>query len=466
MRDRGKKILFVIQLSENNLKVVKCSLRNNSRVEFLNLSLQPLPSENELAAALDKQGFRSNEILVALPRSQATCRFLRVPGKDPAELEKISALQASRYLPYPAQELVTAYQIIRSDKEDFAEILLTIAHKNSIAGYLNILKSRPKCAKLSVILSPYGICNLFYYLEPEESATLMLIDLDNEQAELIITACAKVLFSRSVKINRELAGWEGLLSAEIAKTTEAFVKEAQGERIKKIVILGIRPLLQESVVKIAQGAGEVEFLNYAEKLNLKPEEAALAFGSHYSFASLLGLALKPLPAALNILPKTLKEKNLNLSRRKEGLRLGVLAVGIIFIWALGIAKNLDNKEDYLQRLKKQLNEIAQDARPLEGIEKRFQLIKNNAGRNDSPLDILYELHRLMPPGTNLANLTYEENRLVVLRGTAADLNSVFAVVAALEKSPAFSKFNIKIRFATRKKAQNAELVDFEIGCSR
>ncbi len=467
MRDKARKILFIIQLSEGNLKLVKCSRHNNAQAEFLSLSLEPMSSEKELAAALGKQGFKSNEIVAALPRNQATCRFLKIPGKDPAELEKMSALQAGRYLPYPAQDLVTAYQIIRTDKEDFSDIILTIAHKNSILAYLNILSAKPRCAKLSVILSSYGICNLFYHLEPKENATLMLIDLDSEQAELVIVASAKALFSRSVKLNRKLPEWEGVLSAEITKTADAFVKEAQGERIKKIIILGVKSIAQESSLKIEQGAGvAVEFLNYAERLNLKTKESALAIDSNYSFASLLGLALKGLPETLNILPKTLKEKNLTLSRQKEQLKLGILIIGIIFVWFLGIAKNLSNKESYLQRMKKQLNEVAQEARPLEGIEKRFQLIENNAGRNDSPLDILYELHRLMPQGANLMNLTYEENRLVALHGTAGELNSVFNLVSALEKSPAFSKFNIKIRFATRKKTQTGELVDFEIGCAR
>ena len=286
----------------------------------------------------------------------------------------------------------------------------------------------------------------------------MLIDAGGEQAELVIVENKKMLFSRSVKLGLAAQGWESLLAAEIVKTIDAFAKEAQGERIKKIVILGVKDIPQDSLLKIGQGSGApAEFINYPERLNLKVED---------SFASLIGLGLESVPESLNILPKIIKERNLNLFRRKERLRLIALTLGIILVFFFGVAKNMDNKTIYLQRLSNQLSGIQKEARPLEGIEKRFKLIGNNAGRNDSPLDILYELHRVMPEQINLINLSYENARLVLLHGSASDLNSVFSLVSALEKSPVFTRFNIKIRFATRKKTQTGEIIDFEIGCTR
>ena len=163
MKNKDKKLNYIIQLCEGSLKVVKCS-RSNSRVEFLSLKIHPVASVNELPAVLSAEGLSSNELLVSLPRNQATCRFLKVPANSPEEIESISGLQAGRYLPYPAQDLVTAYQVIRADKDRFSDIVLTIAHRNSISNYLNILSDKFKRAKLSIILSSYGICNLYYRL--------------------------------------------------------------------------------------------------------------------------------------------------------------------------------------------------------------------------------------------------------------------------------------------------------------
>lgn len=459
---KDKRSILIIQLSGKLLKTVNCLRRLNLRAEFKNFDLQEVPSGNNLSSQLIEAGFNSREIIAALPGNQATCRFLKIPGANQEELEKISILQASRYLPYPAEELVTAYQVIRSGQESFSDILLTIAHRNSITEYHDLLKPPLKASKLDIILSFYGICNLFYEIEPKEAGTVMLIDLDNQRAELVIAAKGKIIFGRSTNLNNGIPGWEEALLTEITKTSDAFTRDIQGERIEKIVLLGAKNLTPESLLKFERQAGvPFEFLNYFEKLNIQPvPEAAL----NHSFASLIGLGLKSLPESLNILPKTAKETNARKSRRKERLKLGMLVLGSIIVSFLGISISLENKTRYLQNLEKETAKITAEARPLESIEKRFKLIENNAGKKDSPLDILYELHRLIPEQISLISLSYEENRRVVIHGRAADLNAVLNLVAALEKSPAFEKFNIKIRFATRKKIQTGEVVDFEIGC--
>ena len=51
-----------------------------------------------------------------------------------------------------------------------------------------------------------------------------------------------------------------------------------------------------------------------------------------------------------------------------------------------------------------------------------------------------------------------------MRGQAQELNSVLAFVAQLEGSAVFKKFNVKIRYATKKKIVSGEIVDFEIAC--
>jgi len=467
MKNKDKKTVFLVQIEEDCLKIIKCLSCFSAQAEFICIELPKISSSQELKKALIKEGFKANEIIASLPRNQVTCRFLRLPGKHPEELEKIARLQASRYLPYPAEELVTAYDILATDKEGFSEVILTICHKNSLAEYLNLLVDKPQCAKLGIILSSYGICNLFHHLKPQESEIVMLVDPDNQQTELVVTGKGKMLFSRSVKIGRETPGWEGLLSTEIRKTSDVFIKETLGEPIKRVIILGVSDLTQESLLKIEKEAGmTIEFLNYAKALNLKMAARGLSLDTRHSFASLIGLGLKNLPDALNILPERVKEDKLNLSRSQERLKSAILIAGIILVFFLGMVKNLENKERYLQKLKKQLSDITQEALPLEGIEKRFRLIASKADRKDSPLDVFYEVHRLMPAEISLVNLSYEEERSVLLHGTTTDMQGVFKLISALEKSPAFAQFNIKIRFATRKKIQSGEIIDFEIGCAR
>ena len=80
--------------------------------------------------------------------------------------------------------------------------------------------------------------------------------------------------------------------------------------------------------------------------------------------------------------------------------------------------------------------------------------------------MLYALHQIMPAEVSLLSLDYDEDSQVTLRGQAPELNSVFALVGKLEESEVFKNFNVKVRYATKKKIQESEIIDFEIACSK
>jgi Tfp pilus assembly protein PilN len=140
--------------------------------------------------------------------------------------------------------------------------------------------------------------------------------------------------------------------------------------------------------------------------------------------------------------------------------------GIILVWILGIAKNLDNKGKYLQQLKTELSKISKEAKLLEEIEKKFTFMQERLQKRPSALDVLYELHKVMPDQISLVSLIYEEDEQVVLRGQTQELNSVSAFVSELERISVFKNFSIKPRYATQKKTQLGEIWDFEIACLR
>ena len=133
---------------------------------------------------------------------------------------------------------------------------------------------------------------------------------------------------------------------------------------------------------------------------------------------------------------------------------------------LSIAKNLDNREQYLKRLKIELDRVAKEARPLEEMDKRLKLMQSRWQKGPSSLGVLYELHQVMPREVTLISLNYEEDRQIILHGQSPRLDSVFLLVSKLEDSGVFKGFNIKVRYATKKKTRTAEFIDFEIVCSK
>ncbi|MDD4955607.1 MAG: PilN domain-containing protein, partial [Candidatus Omnitrophica bacterium] len=80
------------------------------------------------------------------------------------------------------------------------------------------------------------------------------------------------------------------------------------------------------------------------------------------------------------------------------------------------------------------------------------------------LDALYELYRVAPKDIYLSSFVYENDKQIALRGQTPELNYVLELVSALEKSKVFGNFTSKLRYATKKKTQTGEIIDFEIVC--
>jgi Tfp pilus assembly PilM family ATPase len=473
MKVKTRKAIFICHIGENTLRVIKCILNKNRLREFVDLEVQstvPEADEAKISAQLkqilDGLEYKNEFLVISLPRNQATCRYLKVPTEKPQEIERIVSLQASRFLPYPAGELITGYQNILSDKEGYTHLNLIIVHKDIIEHYFRILE---KCniKNISITLSSYGLANLYDYIRPQDEAAVMVIDIDSDQVELAIVARKKLFFSRYFKINKLQANWESLFIDEIKKSYDVYVKEIVNQPPNRIILLGTRGVSQEFIKILSQQTKlAVEILYYTDKIGFSDNVLKEVRNSDISIANLIGLGLRDTDQSLNLLPRKIKEEAEKIIKQKEYLRLALFFLGIIFILGLSITKGFSNKQDYLGKLKTELNKISQEARPLEEMEKRYLLLEGRAQKKPASLEVLYELHRIMPAQVSLASLIYEEDNQVILRGETQEMNSVLMLVAALEKSAVFQDLNVRLRYATKKNTLSGEIVDFEIVCAK
>jgi len=471
MRTKKKQAIFICQITENSLTVMKCLVGNNAHRQFSALASEAVPPgindknlTEKLGQLFRKLEYNNNPLIVSLPRSKVATRYLKVPTQIPSEIENIVSLQAPRYLPYPSNELVTGYQIISKGKEGYADVNLVIAHKGAVDYYIKIFRNlnikNPK-----IILSSYGLCNLYAYTNPPGAPAAMLIDVDCRQAELVVTLYEKLVFSRYFNFNRDEVNWKDLFIEEINKTRDAYVRELSREAPQKIILMGQEKVLQELYPTLSQQVHlTVEVLPYEKKVNLSQELLNSIINSDTSFVSLIGLGLKDIEESLDLTPGDIKKEFSTVSRKKERLRLVFSVCFIVLLLGLGIAKDLDNKARYLEKLKTEMSSIAQEAKLLETIEKRFQLLEGRANKKTQSLDILYGLYQVIPEAVFLSNFSYEEDKQVILHGQTSQLNDVSVFVSALQDSPVFKEFNVKIKYATRKITQSGEMLDFEVVC--
>ena len=472
MGNKENKNIFICYVSESALKVIKCR-RHNSRTEFIGAQAEILPVGidekkigEKISAIFKGLGYAHNPVILSLPRHQATCRNLKVPAQAPEEIAKIVSLQASKYLPYPANELISGYQVISTDNEGYSYVDMVIVHKDVIERYLRFFSGFTPL-RLSIFLSSYGLCGLYNCIKSQDSGAEIIIDIDYQQIEIVIVDEKKLFFSRSLKIDSAVLGWEKAMIEEIEKTRNAYFKEVNKDPPNKIVIVGEgkdAQKLNEALMKEAQFT--VDVLSYRNNVYLHPQLTGIVFNSAHSFAGLIGFGCAQTGASLNLLPEAMKHDMRVSGERRGHLKAALFIGGIILVFSLAVTKDLDNKTQYLLRLKSELAKIAKDAKPLEDIQKRFDLLNSRVAKKSTGLDIFYEVHRIIPLDVSLSSFSFEEDKDVILRGTTAGLNSVFAFSDRISGSAVFSGFTVKVRYATQKKTQSQDLIDFEIDCER
>jgi Tfp pilus assembly protein PilN len=447
---------FIFQITDTHLKVAR--FQPSGGIDFQAEVIPPDADEKSiaerLARLLNKLEYRNNPLIIALPRSKVTCRYLKIPAQSPKEIEKIVSLQASRYLPYPQEELITGYEVISVGKDGYSNINLVIAQKDVINRYLGVCKGL-NCPSLTIALSSYGLSNIFNQVYPEPKNAEMLIDIDSSQMELAVIAHGKLLFSRYFKVDMSNPGWKSIFLDEVLKSREAYKKEVAGEAADKILVTGQQNLADDLIQALNAQAGiKAEALPYRK------------ISADTSFISLIGLGIKDVAYSLNLLPKDLKEELIVRAQKKEYAQLLLFAAVIIAVLGLGVAKSLDNKAQYLKKLKAELDKVSQQAKPLKEIEKRLTIASGSLKEKPSSLEVFSEIHRLIPASILLTEFIYEAGRDLTLRGQAQDLGAVFALVSQIENSSVLKSFSVKVRYATKRKTSAGEVIGFEIVCAK
>ena len=119
------------------------------------------------------------------------------------------------------------------------------------------------------------------------------------------------------------------------------------------------------------------------------------------------------------------------------------------------------KEESLRVIDGRLRDVAPAAQDIGRMKAVADIVRSQSAQRTEPLLILNEFYRIAPTSINLALYKYEEGK-VEIKGTASALSEVFKFVKILDSSSYFQ--GVEVRYAAKRKVQEAEFVDFEIVC--
>jgi Tfp pilus assembly protein PilN len=337
--------------------------------------------------------------------------------------------------------------------------------KDIIARFVNLFASF-KPSRFSVVLSSYGLSRLYEYLDHKSADSVTLIGIDSSHAELAIAANKKLLFSRYFNLDITKSDWQNSFIDEFNKSRDVYRKEIPGEMPDKVIILGGGKTTEEAAEALREKVGlSAQTLPYYQALTCEYSADKIP-SDGYSFAGIAGLGAGDIEESLYLLPREIKEKNRILAQRKERLHMILLLAALIAVWILALTRNLDNKSRYLGLLQAEMSKIAQQAQPLEAMDKKIRMLESRSAKEALNLVLLPELYKTVPSQVYLNNLACEEESKITLRGYAPELNSVLAFVSKLESSAVLRDFDVKIKYATKRKTSKGEFIDFEISGSK
>lgn len=430
-------------------------------------------------------GAKPKEVISCIPRQSATIRFLRLPSADEKEIENMLEFQATKQLPFFKEDIIIGHKIIKIDEDGYSKVMLVVAQKAVIDSHFSLLNSAGLFPGF-VALSSEAVFSLLLRSSAHGKKFLSqdflcaILDVDYLSTELLISEAGNIVFSRAFSygaamlngLNTEAGAsrWAGGLIDHVKRTLMAFQKDRlktdNSKAIKNIFVSGgvseISKYIQNDLYK--EFNVPVEYINALEDLGIVKDYKAAGevVGEPVSFSGAMGAALDKDSLNINLLPGGLKAKLLLKQKWSDLARIYILCISILSCIFILIGSRLYYKQAYLKYLDKEMSAVKPYVDKIELLTQRLNIIKNQADKNNAPLETLKEVYNLIPKDMSLYALSFTENNNVVLRGTSRAMGAVFEAVSALEKSKHFK--NVKLTFAAKRKMEKEEIVDFQVNC--
>lgn len=467
------KISTAIEICEKHIKLAQVSSKGAENTitacVFKQISVQePEDVASELRGVLKENNIKAKDVILVVPRQAVTAKNIRLPSQNLTEISEMAGFQAAKQIPYPKEEIIYGFNVTGIDDEGYSKVLLVICHRDMVERPIRILnKCGLKPAK--VTLSSFGLLNWLNSnadLEKKSSdAPLILADCDFDSSDIAVVYKGKLVYTRGLTFGSGYGCSDGRnfydkLTEEILRTIPAFEKELPEKRPTEALFTGNISELASRATELEKALGmKVEFIETFRDLGLNIPAGYKDAVESGSYSSLIGAVLGA--QEVDLLPKVLKAASTAYAKKKKLMVTATLSIAVLLTISFVIFNKVFQKEQVLRSLESKLQKISPAAKEVERLRSVSEIVRSQSNKRSEALTILNELHRIIPPQIYLALYKYENGK-VELKGSADVLSDIFRLVTILEKSPYFQ--NVEVKYATKRKVGEQELVDFTITC--
>ena len=165
---------------------------------------------------------------------------------------------------------------------------------------------------------------------------------------------------------------------------------------------------------------------------------------------------------LNFMPLEVKQLRENEIKVKNYTRTGALVCVALIMLGLCILEKQFSQSIRLENLNLKLAKFERQTAALRIEKSRIDLVKAHLNVENSPIDVLLKIHKVIPSMVYLSSITLEHGQDLTLRGTATSVVEATDFAKALQESSGFYKAGAK--YFSERKLDEKTVVDFEIKC--
>jgi len=399
-----------------------------------------------------------------------TLRYQKLPSTDPNEIEKMVRLQAVKQIPYPQDELVISYKILKKENDGYSKVMLVVLNKDMLNKYLAPLKINglePEFIALSSeAIGEYSVITKAVAAGPTDDVSVLL-DIDLFFTELQIHHDGSLIFSRSlghglqsIEDKAKIRDWID----EIKLSLNTYEHEEDPKDISEVIVTGGAGKDESDIKEILEKELKLPVKVVPQLVNIKISANAKAkfenSGHPLSFSSVLALASDYKKLQINLLPASIQSIQKKKTKYRNLAKIAILS-GCLLLVIVGLFfKKLHDKEVYLKILKQKLQVIAPEADNLDKKSKMSRMVVQKLKAEGSCLDIIREVYAVTPSNIYLTQVIFDRGKGVTLKGSSPGMAQVFGYISTLEKSKYFK--DVQLRYASKRKTKNSDLTDFEV----
>lgn len=459
----------IIEFSERWLKAVCSSFVGIKHNSIEKIILEPAGQDllnlsgslNNLFKQIGQK--KGLEVSVVLSRNKITVRQLDLPSRDAAEIESMLGLHVIRQVPYPKEEIIWSHQNLGFDGMSNSHILLAVAHREMLRNIFNTFTTLNILPE-AMLMSSQGVVHYLNETVKDKSLlhdAYLVLDIDYNYSDLILvnnqTLRSSVIISQGsqqLKLEQEREKFY----AELKQALVVFNNEIPNTKPARLFITGA-PYEPEALI---ENCLKRDFnLKFQFVKSIEPQKFQVKDAQEVSFASVLGFTYQRKKEDINFTLSEAQIKREIKLKVQQILTMGACLTYIFIILGAMSLVRINQLQSYRDRLLQRITQLKNDTGKIYDIAQKINIVRQYYGSKQSVVTCIYELTRICPDNITLTNFTWEWQKNFSIRGYAQQMPDISSFVTTLNNSGIFK--GAQARYMRRRKKQDKEIVDFEIG---